>query len=493
MGNQFNFMLALPEIILAVVAMLILLLEVFSKSKNSVLSYCASNVAYVLVAAIILFQWNAQHFGTTFYGMFVVDPLANLMKIFCALAMLVAQVYGRQYVIERDMAKNGDIYSLSLFCFLGQMVLISAASMLTLFLGLELMSLALYALIALRRDSLQSAESAMKYFILGSLASGIMLYGISLIYGATGHIDINGIITTMADGQYNKAVLMLGTVFVLCGVGFKLGAVPFHMWIPDVYQGAPTAISLIVSTAPKIAALGMTFRLVVDGLHTVADSWQQMLMIMAVLSLAIGNLTAIMQTNFKRMLGYSTISHVGFVLLGLLAGVTKTGEMQTGAYGAALFYILQYVLTTLPAFGIILVLARQGFECEEIADLKGLNRRSPLLAFSVLLLMFSYAGIPPLVGFYAKVAVLQATIHAGYLWLAIAAVIFSLIGAFYYIRVVKVMYFDEPAEDAPAVGSLLNFRGGVMSINSLVILLLGILPGGLMALCTLVVNSSFQF
>ena len=295
------------------------------------------------------------------------------------------------------------------------------------------------------------------------------------------------------SGNVSYMAMVLGTVFVVCGLAFKLGAVPFHMWLPDVYMGAPTAITLTIGAAPKLAALAMVLRFLIEGLHGVAESWQQMLVILAVLSLAIGNLTAIMQTNFKRMLAYSTISHVGFVLLGLLSGVNANGTLAIGAYGSAVFYMITYVLTTLASFGIILLLSRQGFECEEISDLKGLNRRSPMMAFGVLVLMFSLAGIPPLVGFYAKLVVLQAAIAAGYLSLSIIAILFSLIGAFYYLRVVKVMYFDEPAADAPVIGNQLSFRSGVMSVNVLLIILLGILPGGLMTLCVQVIDASLKF
>ena len=309
--------------------------------------------------------------------------------------------------------------------------MISAGNLLTVYLGIELMSFALYALIALRRDHVQSTESAMKYFVLGSLASGILLYGLSMLYGATATLDLAGIAQVIESDQAETLPLVFGLVFVVAGLAFKLGAVPFHMWVPDVYQGAPTSVTLIVGAAPKIAAFAIVMRLLVDSLHGLSSDWQPMLMILAVLSLAIGNLTAIVQTNFKRMLAYSTISHMGFVFLGLLSGVTQDQPLvSTEAYGAALFYMLVYVLTTLASFGIILLLSRQGFECEEISDLKGLNQRSPLLAGILLLTMFSLAGIPPLAGFYAKLTVLQALIGAGHVAVAVIAVLFSLIGAF---------------------------------------------------------------
>ncbi|SUA66781.1 NADH-quinone oxidoreductase subunit N [Oligella urethralis] len=491
--NQFNFAMALPEILLCLLAMGVLLIDAFARSKDSVLSYYSSLLSLLLVLVVVLFQWSSGVAGTTFYQMYIADALSHFLKVGTTIAVLVTLIYSRQYLIDRSMVTGGEFYALALFCLLGQFVMISAASTLTIYLGLELMSLSLYALVALRRDSLSSAEAAMKYFILGSLASGIMLYGISLIYGATGAIHLATIMQVLQSGEAQLSVLLLGLVFVVSGIAFKLGAVPFHMWVPDVYQGAPTAVALTIGSAPKLAALAMTLRVLIETLNDVAISWQPMLIIMAVLSLAIGNITALMQTNFKRLLGYSTISHIGFVLLGLLSGVDANGQVSSGAYGTALFYMVTYVLTTLASFGIILILSRAGFESEEIADFKGLNRRSPWLAFGVLILMFSLAGIPPLVGFYAKLAVLQATVSAGHIWLAVLAVLLSLIGAFYYLRVVKVMYFDEPAVDAPALSAPMTFREGILSVNNLLIIVLGILPGGLMALCVQVIDASLKF
>ncbi|MDK6202714.1 NADH:ubiquinone oxidoreductase subunit N [Oligella sp. HMSC05A10] len=491
--NQFNFAMALPEILLCLLAMGVLLIDAFARSKDSVLSYYSSLLSLLLVLVVVLFQWSSGVEGTTFYQMYIADALSHFLKVGTTIAVLVTLIYSRQYLIDRSMVTGGEFYALALFCLLGQFVMISAASTLTIYLGLELMSLSLYALVALRRDSLSSAEAAMKYFILGSLASGIMLYGISLIYGATGAIHLATIMQVLQSGEAQLSVLLLGLVFVVSGIAFKLGAVPFHMWVPDVYQGAPTAVALTIGSAPKLAALAMTLRVLIETLNDVAISWQPMLIIMAVLSLAIGNITALMQTNFKRLLGYSTISHIGFVLLGLLSGVDANGQVSSGAYGTALFYMVTYVLTTLASFGIILILSRAGFESEEIADFKGLNRRSPWLAFGVLILMFSLAGIPPLVGFYAKLAVLQATVNAGHIWLAVLAVLLSLIGAFYYLRVVKVMYFDEPAADAPALSAPMTFREGILSVNNLLIIVLGILPGGLMALCVQVIDASLKF
>ncbi len=492
MDNQFNFVLALPEIVLCILATGILLVEAFAKSKDSALSYTLSIVSLVVVCIISLFQWNSGVDGTTFYQQFTVDPLAHLLKVFSYIAVLVTLIYSRTYLVERFMVKGGEYYALTLYALLGQMVMISASSMLTIYLGLELMSLALYALVAVRRDHLGSIESAMKYYILGSLASGFMLYGISMVYGATGYVNLADVAQALHSGKYEQMAFVLGVVFVVGGIAFKLGAVPFHMWIPDVYQGAPTAVTLTIAAAPKLAAFAMALRLLVETMNAVSISWQPMLVILAVLSLAIGNLTAIMQTNFKRMLAYSTISHIGFVLLGLLSGVSD-GKLTSGAYGASLFYMITYVLTTLASFGVVLILSRNHFESEEISDLAGLNKRNPLLAFAILILMFSLAGIPPLVGFYAKLVVLQAALAAGHIALTVIAVLFSLIGAFYYLRVVKTVYFDEPPVNAPAIGSQVSFRSGVLSVNGFLIVLLGILPGALLTLCVQVIDASLKF
>lgn len=494
MQNSFDFALALPEILLLIMAGTVLLIDAFSKSETRHATFLLSLTSLVILTVVQLIQWNAGVVGTTFSGLFVMDSLAHFLKVVSYLAVIATLIYGRGYNEARDMTRNGgELYSLTLFALLGQMVMISAGSMLTVYLGLELMSFALYALVAVRRDHLASSEAAMKYFVLGSMASGVLLYGMSMIYGATGSLDLNQIAAIIGSGQAERLPLVFGVVFIVTGLGFKLATAPFHMWSPDVYQGAPTSVTLIIAAAPKLAALAITLRLLIDGLHSLAIDWQPMLVLLAVLSLAIGNLTAIMQTNFKRMLAYSTISHMGFVLLGLLSGVVDGGSQAAGmAYGSSLFYMVIYVLTTLVTFGMIMLLSHRGFECENISDLKGLNRRSPLMAALLMLSMFSLAGIPPLAGFYAKLAVLQAVIGAGYIWLAVFAVIMSLIGAFYYLRVVKVAYFDEPeGETAPIdTGVLTN---GLMTVNGLLVLVLGILPGGLMAMCVNVIRQSLQF
>ncbi|WZB61658.1 NADH-quinone oxidoreductase subunit NuoN [Achromobacter xylosoxidans] len=492
MQSQIDFALATPEILLLVFGLAILLVDAVSNHPERKPTFWLTMLALGVLTVVSAMQWSAGVKGKTFNGLYVTDELSHLLKIASYVAVAVTLVYGRVYAQVRDMLKGGELYVLTLFALLGQMVMISSGNLISIYLGLELMSLALYALIALRRDNVVATEAAMKYFVLGALASGFLLYGMSMVYGATGHLDLAEVAKVVAAGKAEKMALVFGIVFLVSGLAFKLGAVPFHMWVPDVYQGSPTVVTLILGGAPKLAAFAITLRLLVDGLHGLAADWQPMLMILAVLSLAIGNLTAIAQTNFKRMLAYSTISHMGFVLLGLMSGtVAGKPDASAAAYGASLFYMLTYVLTTLASFGIVLLLSRQGFECEHIDDLKGLNRRSPWHAAIVLLLMFSLAGIPPLVGFYAKLAVLQALVGAGHVTLAVIAVVFSLIGAFYYLRVVKVVYFDEPAADAAPMVASAGQRA-VLSVNGLLILVLGILPGGLMALSVQAIRSSLN-
>jgi NADH-quinone oxidoreductase subunit N len=385
------------------------------------------------------------------------------------------------------MLRGGELFTLSMLALLGMFIMISGNNFLVIYLGLELLTLSSYTLVALRRDNAMATEAAMKYFVLGAMASGFLLYGLSMLYGATGSLDIGQVFKAVNSGQIRHQVLVFGLVFVVAGLAFKLGVVPFHMWIPDVYQGAPTAVTLMIGGAPKLAAFAITIRLLVDGLLPLAIDWQQMLAVLAIGSLLVGNLAAIAQTNLKRMLAYSTISQMGFVLLGLLSGVIN-GNVDAAAvesaYSSAMFYVVSYVLTTLAAFGVILLLAREGFESEEIADLAGLNQRSPLYAGVMAVCLFSMAGIPPLVGFYAKLSVLQALVASGqglYIALAVFAVLMSLIGAFYYLRVVKVMYFDAPLT-ATSVSAPLDVRV-VLTVNGALVLVLGLLPGGLMALC----------
>jgi NADH-quinone oxidoreductase subunit N len=426
--------------------------------------------------------------GETLYGfgrLVVSDPMGHWLKCFAAMAVMITLVYSRPYAGDRDMLRGGELFTLSLFAYLGMSVMISGQNFLVLYLGLELLTLSSYALVALRRDHASATEAAMKYFVLGAMASGFLLYGISMMYGATGSLDLSAIFKAIATGQIKQQVLVFGLVFIVAGLAFKLGVVPFHMWIPDVYQGAPTAATLMIAGAPKLAAFALVIRVLVEGLLPLAVDWQQMLALLAVASLLVGNLAAIAQTNLKRMLAYSTIAQMGFVLIGLIAGVVSgNADHAANAYSSAMFYVISYVLTTLASFGIIMLLARQGFESEDITDLAGLNHRSPLYAGVMAICMFSLAGIPPLVGFYAKLSVLQALVASGQAYaiaLAVFAVIMSLIGTFYYLRVVKVMYFEEPVT-ATTVAAEVDVRV-VLSLNGLLVLVLGIVPGALMTLC----------
>ena len=494
MQSQFDFALAAPEIFLTVMGMLILVLDACSQAPRRALAYGLSLATLAVLFVLSAWQWSIGLVGESFFGLYVADPLAHLLKMASYIAVALTLIYGREYIQTRDMLRGGELYVLVLFALLGQMVMISAGNFLTIYLGLELMSLALYALVAIRRDHAESTEAAMKYFVLGALASGFMLYGMSMMYGATGNLDLRNIADTVNSGQVDYLPLTFGVVFLVAGLAFKLGAVPFHMWVPDVYQGAPTAITLVLAAAPKLAAFAITLRILVIGFVDLAADWQPMLLILAVLSLAIGNLTAIMQTNFKRMLAYSTIAHMGFVLLGLASG-SLDGDIQadTSAYGSALFYILTYVLTTLASFGLIMLLSRDGFECESIDDLKGLNRRSPWVAAMLLILMCSLAGLPPLVGFDAKLLILQGLLQSDRLWLAVVAVLFSLIGAFYYLRIIKVVYFDEPAEHSVLAPAAPVVPRALLLVNGLLVLGLGLMPGALIALCLQAMRATLSF
>ena len=474
-----------PEILLAVMAIVIALVDLFVKSPRRTTTYALTLITIGVVAYMHVVAATDGQTVYSFGNMVVSDAMGSWLKCFAALAVMVTLVYGRPYAAERDMLRGGEFFTLGLFALLGMFVMISGNNFLVLYLGLELLTLSSYALVALRRDSAVASEAAMKYFVLGAMASGFLLYGLSMLYGATGSLDISTVFKAVASGQIKHQVLVLGLVFVVCGLAFKMGVVPFHMWIPDVYHGAPTAITLMIGGAPKLAAFAMTIRLLVEGLLPLAVDWQQMLMVLAISSLLVGNLAAVAQTNLKRMLAFSTIAQMGFVLIGLLSGVVNGNTAAAAnAYSSAMFYIITYVLTTLATFGIILLLAREGFESEEIADLAGLNQRSPLYAGVMAACMFSLAGVPPLVGFYAKLSVLQALIASGQtgaIALAIFAVMMSLIGAFYYLRIVKVMYFDAPIS-ATTVSAGRDVRV-VLTLNGALILILGILPGGLMALC----------
>ena len=480
-----NWLAVYPEIFLLVMTCVVALADLYVTDPKRTPTHVLTLLTLAGVGAM---HWTYIQDGETLYAMnrmVVSDPMGHLLALFAVIAIAVTLIYARPYAESREMLK-GELYSLSLFSLLGISVMVSANNLLVTYIGLELMSLSLYALVALRRDHAQSTEAAMKYFVLGALASGFLLYGMSMLYGATGSLDIGTIFDVIAKGEANRQVLTFGLVFIVSGLAFKLGAVPFHMWVPDVYQGAPTAATLLIAGAPKIASFGMAMRLLVDGMMGLAADWQQMLGVLAVCSLLIGNLAAIAQTNLKRMLAYSTIAQMGFLLLGMIAGVVNGNTLSAAnAYSSSLFYILTYVVTTLGTFGLIMLLARQGFEAEDIADLAGLHKRSPVLAAVMAIFLFSLAGVPPMVGFHAKLAVLQALISTNdpvLIQLAIFGVVMSLIGAFYYIRVVKVMYFDEPKDSAALV-----IAGGprtALSLNGAAVLLLGIVPGGLMTLCS---------
>jgi len=493
MIDKLSWITVYPEIVLVIMACVIALLDLGVKTPRRTATYVLTLLTLAVVAAMEAFYALG---GQTFYGfgnMVVSDPMGGWLKCFATISLMVTLVYGRPYAADRDMLRGGELFTLSLFALLGMFVMISGHNFLVIYMGLELMTLSSYALVALRRDNATATEAAMKYFVLGALASGFLLYGLSMLYGATGSLDLNEVFNAIASRQVKHQVLVFGLVFIVAGLAFKLGAVPFHMWLPDVYHGAPTAITLLIGGAPQLAAFAICIRLLVEGLLPLAIDWQQMLALLAIGSLLIGNLAAVAQSNLKRMLAFSTISQMGFLLLGLLAGVVNGNQMNTeSAYSAAMFYAVTYVLTTLGAFGIILLLARTGHESEEITDLAGLNQRSPLYAGVMAMAMFSLAGLPPLVGFYAKLAVLQALISSqqtSYLLLAIFAVMMSLIGAFYYLRVVKVMYFDAPeSHNAQPISAPADVKA-VLAINGALILILGMLPGGLMTLCAQSINS----
>jgi NADH-quinone oxidoreductase subunit N len=478
-----DFLPAAPELLVVCMAMLIMFVDLFvAHTQRWIVAMLT--VVTLLGAALLTMVTADGQTVLTFSNMFVDDLLSDFLKLMTYLAVLIVIVYSRGYLAERGLDK-GEFYVLVLFATLGMMVMISAANFVTMYLGLELLSLSLYALVAIDRDSVRSTEAAMKYFVLGALASGLLLYGMSMIYGATGTLEIGGVAQAIYQGQAPKTLLVFGLVFAVSGIAFKLGAVPFHMWIPDVYHGAPTAVTLFLGSAPKLAAFAMAMRLLVYGMFGLAMEWQQMLLIMAVLSIALGNLAAIAQTNIKRMLAYSAISHMGFMLLGLTAGMVG-GQVDpftaVNAYSSALYYTVAYVLMTLGAFGMILLLSRVGFEAENIEDFKGLNKRSPWFAAVMLTIMFSMAGIPFFIGFFAKFSVLLATIKAGYTWVAVVAVMFSLVGAFYYLRVVKLMYFDAPTDNAP-IRSDIDLRL-VLSLKGLAVAFLGLFPDTVMMLST---------
>lgn len=468
---------ARPEIFLGLAACAILLLDlVLSDAKRWVTGVLA--ILGLLVTAALVVMEPVSGRIVALGGMFEIDRMAQLLKVAALLVVAVVFVYSSDYLRRRSILK-GEYFVLGLFATLGIMVLVSAASLITLYLGLELLSLCLYAMVAFDRDSGKAAESAIKYFVLGSLSSGTLLYGMSIIYGMTGSLQLATIAVAMQAGLGANIGVIFGIAFLIVGIAFKFGAVPFHMWVPDVYEGSPTCVTLFIGTAPKFAAFALTIRLLVEGLGLAQPDWSQMLVVLAVLSMAIGNTVAIAQSNLKRMLAYSTISHVGFILLGILCG-TPLG------YQAAMFYTITYVIVATGTFGVILLLSHQGFEADQLSDYKGLNARSPWLAGIMAILMFSLVGLPPFIGFWAKFSILQALLGVGYTWLAVVAVMLSVVGAFYYLRIVKLMYFDDPADTAVIGGSTLMRT--VLSANALIALVLGLVPGALFALCTQVLN-----
>ena len=482
-----DLFISLPEITVLCMAMAILILDLFLNKNNRMIIYGLAQITLFSAAYLV---WGSHTLSVeyAYSGMFVDDPLSDVLKLGTLIGSSIMLVYTRHYMLVRQMF-SGEYYALLLFATVGMMVMISGQNMLTIYMGLELMSLCVYALVALDRDNPKATEAAMKYFVLGALASGMLLYGMSMIYGVTGSLDLTTILTRLSETHAHNPefiqnpVLILGLVFIVSGLAFKFGAVPFHMWVPDVYQGSPTAITILIGSVPKFAGFAMAMRLLVLGLLPLVGDWQDMLLIMAVLSIAIGNITAIAQTNLKRMLAYSTISHIGFLLLGLMSA-------SLNGFASSMFYISAYVLMSLAGFGMILVLSRKGHEAENLDDLKGLNKRSPWTAFLMLITMFSMAGVPPTIGFYAKFTVLQSALEQGHFVVVVFAVLMATIGAFYYLRVIKLMYFDEPT-DIAAIDAPLDARI-VLSLNALALLLLGLMPQGLMMLGANAISTSLQ-
>ena len=487
--QAFDLYAVLPELVLLLATCILLVASVYVRENvKSVpgveqdIFHTPRGVGFVYFFSLILLAYLFLAFIgrlnevslVAMNGLFQSDSLSNLLKACSCAAVFVSLIYSKQYLTDRALFRP-DFIVLVLLALLGQFVLISGANLLTLYLGLELMALPMYALVAMRHTSEKSVEAGIKYFILGALASGFLLYGMSMLYGVTGSLDLIEIFKTVADPRINHLVMAFGLVFIVAGLAFKLGVVPFHMWVPDVYQGAPTAVTLMIAAAPKLAAFALLFRLLVNTLLPLMGDWQPMLVLLAILSLIVGNITAIAQTNVKRMLAYSAIAQMGFVLLGMLS------VFDDHAFSASMFYAITYVLTTLGTFGLLMLLSRKGYDCETLEGLKGLNKQHPWFAFIGLVMMFSLAGIPPTVGFAAKLGVLEALVDAEHTFLAIIAVIASLIGAFYYLRVVKVMYFDEPAHDHGVSGS--GFARGILSLNTILVLLIGIIPASLMSIC----------
>jgi NADH-quinone oxidoreductase subunit N len=467
--------LIFPEITLLTLACCVLMIDVFRKKESNLITFWAAIIALLVVLSeLALYFPDAS--SIAFFGTTKIDPMGAVLKAFAVVLVLVSFFYARDY-FEKKQQQASEYYILALFATIGMMVLISANSLLTVYLGLELLSLSLYSLVAMNRNSPDSAESAMKYFILGALASGMLLYGISMLYGVSGTLQLDELVSRTDVVDENRILLVFGVVFVVVGIAFKLGVVPFHMWLPDVYQGASTPVTLFIGTAPKIAAFAMAIRILADGLQGLSTEWAGMLIILAVLSMSVGNIVAIAQTNIKRMLAYSTIAHMGFLLLGILAA-------SNSGYASSMFYVIVYVLMSMGAFGTVILLSKSHTDADRILDFSGLSKRSPWFGFIMLVLMFSMAGVPPFAGFWAKWYVLKEVVAAGHVWLAGVGVFFSIIGAYYYLRIVKIMYFDEPVDSSGLEAS--QDMKLVLSVNGLAIVFLGILPGALMAICVIV-------
>ncbi len=473
-----NLIPVAPELYILGLACLVLVIDLFLDDEQRIFTYALTQVGLIFAIFITLSvgQTEAQ---IVFDGSYIRDGMSDVLKVSIYVITIGAFLYSKEYLVEHGLFK-GEYYVLGLFAVLGMMVMVSAQSFLTAYLGLELLSLSLYALVAFDRDSKTGSEAAMKYFVLGAIASGMLLYGISMIYGATGELNFTTVTIALTETGMEDIVLVFGLVFVVIGLAFKLGAVPFHMWTPDVYHGAPTPVAQFLGAAPKIAAFALAMRLLVDGMMPLHSDWQQMLIILAILSMALGNVVAIAQTNIKRMLAYSTIAHVGFIMMGILAGTPE-------GYSASMFYTIIYAVTSLGAFGIIILLSRKGFEAENLDDYKGLHERSPWFAAMMMLFMFSMAGVPPTVGFWAKLFVLDAVVGVELTWLALVGVFFSIIGAFYYIRIIKLMYFDKADNTLPVVGNL-DTRIA-LSVNGVLMLALGLFPAALLTICVRAIGS----
>jgi len=472
-----DVLLAMPELALLTAALAVLLISLYSGRASEALAYWLSLVTLVVVAVLVA-SASAPPDALVFGGLYINDPLAAAVKLFTCMTVVAVFVYARPYLLRRAHAQ-AEFYILGLFATLGTLVMASAQNFVLIYLGLELLSLCLYALVVFERDSSDASEAAMKYFVLGAIASGMLLYGMSIIYGLTGSLDLSEINSYLGNRGMDSVALVFALAFIVVGLAFKFGAVPFHMWIPDVYQGAPTAITLFIATMPKLAAFVMAIRLLSNGLQELMVDWQQMLIIVSVLSVVFGNVIAIAQSNVKRMLAYSAISHIGFILLGLLSG-------SAFGYAAALFYTVVYVLMATGTFGVLILLADQGREMDMLVDLKGLGKHKPWFALIMLLFMFSMAGVPLTVGFYAKLYILQSLIHDGMLWLAILAIVMSVIGAFYYLRVVKFMYFDDSDEQFQVQPSAAAQT--VLSVNGLLVVVLFVFPNALLNYCVQVLN-----